>query len=51
MFLGNLIDFPAIVVLTSPGANNLPLAVQVLPPALPQTSPIRAVVLYSFPSR
>ena len=32
MFLGNLIGFPAIVVPTPRlGANNLPLAVQVLP--------------------
>jgi Asp-tRNA(Asn)/Glu-tRNA(Gln) amidotransferase A subunit family amidase len=29
MFLGNLIGFPAIVVPTRLGANNLPLAVQV----------------------
>jgi Asp-tRNA(Asn)/Glu-tRNA(Gln) amidotransferase A subunit family amidase len=29
MFLGNLIGFPAIVVPTSLGANNLPLSVQV----------------------
>jgi hypothetical protein len=30
MFLGNLIGFPAIVLPTYLGANNLPLAVQVL---------------------
>ena len=34
MFLGNLIGFPAIVLPTSLGRNNLPLSVQVPPAAL-----------------
>lgn len=44
MFLGNLIGFPAIVVPTSLGANNLPLSVQV-----PPTPPPRVHVSHSFP--